>query len=212
MSHRRENTFERGPALNKIERILKLLECESLTPPEIAEKLHMSQANVVIYLKHLKATDEVHIMGWTRKPVCGQRPFPRPKYRIGPGADVRKIAPLPKNEVAKRLRKKVKRDPDAVPGTVMKMRRNRERQRLKAQTERLKKMKQLGYLTAGFTDVMTTGKVMLGEKRRSPTPVQIAEIIRLREEGVYWKSISAQLGIPVTTAHSIYKRLTGNTC
>jgi len=203
---RRTYTFERGPARRNIERILELLDGQSLTEPEICQQLHMSPLNLKMYLNHLREQRMVHISSWTRRPVAGMRPFPRPLYRAGSRRNAVKPKPKTDAEVARDYRKRVMANPDEYERGYRKIRAQRARQELRLRNQRMQQL-----AAAGFDPHTASlmGRVMISEKRRTPTPAQVAEIIRLRDSGMYWKDVSAATGVPMSTARTHYLRVVG---
>lgn len=204
---RRTYTFERGPARRNIERILVLLGGKSLTEPEICQQLHMSPLNLKMYLNHLREQGKVHISSWTRRPVAGMRPFPRPLYRAGSRRNAVKPKPKTDAEVARDYRKRVMANPEEYERGYRKIRAQRARQELRLRNQRMQELAAAGF--DPHTLGLVNGRVVIGNTRRTPTPDQLAEIIRLRDSGMYWKDVSAATGVPMSTARTHYLRVVG---
>ncbi|MCK9236002.1 MAG: hypothetical protein M0P09_06765, partial [Acholeplasmataceae bacterium] len=176
-----------------------------LTPPEIAAELYVVERTVKIYLDHLEKEGLVYIAKWTREEVIGQRSFPRAQWALGEHKSRPKPPPRSKSAIAKDFRRRVLNDPIKYEASYEKMMRTRARLLAKYRSKRLKDLAKAGYTDSNMARLLGE-RIMIGEKRRTPSADQILEVLRLREKGATWDSISEQVGIPKTTARDHYNR------
>lgn len=205
---RRTMDFSRSTSLANIARIMEALRKEDrLTPPEIAERVFLCGPQVKVYLKYMVSQKLIHHPHWTREPVAGLRPFPRPQYRVGPGPNRRKPARLTPAQVQQRLRDRVKHDPENHDHLVRSQQRQRARRLTQSRQERIALLRAAGYPPEL---VYAAGSALrVGLQRRSPTPEQVAAVIRLRDAGKTWSEIAASTGVARSTARTYYVRIAG---
>jgi hypothetical protein len=104
-------TFETTPSLRKIERILDLLKFRDYSVLELAPLIPITDRWLVDYLNHIKSNNQIHICGYMPE-VEGIRRYPRPVYRLGPGVDAPRPAPLTDKQRKLRRKRRMKRDDD----------------------------------------------------------------------------------------------------
>lgn len=102
-------SFNTAPTLRKIERILDLLKYRDYSVLELAPLIPITDRWLVDYLNHLKTNNQIHICGYMPE-VEGIRRYPRPVYRLGPGVDAPRPAPLTDKQRKLRRKQKMKRD------------------------------------------------------------------------------------------------------
>lgn len=204
----RKMDFSRSTALLNIERILETLrKNDLLTIPEIAERVFLCEPQVRIYMAHLKAQGKVHHPSWTREPVAGLRAFPRARFRVGPGVNRARPPRLTSAQAQARVRQRVKQDPDSYPHVLQSVERQRIDRAMRSRRERVALLREQGYPPEL---VYAAGSALrAGLRRRSPTPDQVATIIRLRDEGKTWDEVSQGSGVPRSTARTYYMRIVG---
>lgn len=203
----RNMNFTRRPALLRIQRIKEVLEEHGpLTPIEIAEQVFCVPATLKLYLEHMAAQEMVHISGWTREPIAGLRAIPRPLYKLGPGVNKKKPRPFTSNEVARRFYRRGKDDPDNHPNAYRCVQRWRIARAQRDRQARIERLTKEGY---PVEMILALGaQLRVGPHKRSPTPDQIGEIIRLRDSGHTWDEVAANTGVSRTTVRKYYKKIT----
>lgn len=201
--------FTRQPAILRMKRITDVLrERGPLTPNELAPLVHCVVPTLGIYLKYMTEQGMIHIGGWTREAVAGLREFPRPQYQLGPGKNKRKPRPFTNNEVARRLYARAKDDPENYPNAYRMFQRERIVRAQRSKHERIEHLAREGFPPAMAR--AASSKIRAGSRRRSPTPDQVSEVVRLRDAGHTWNSVASQTGVHRTTARDYYRKLTGN--
>lgn len=202
----RKMDFSRSTSLLNIERIRDALRKEDLlTAPELADRVYLCVEHIRNYLKYMVEQELVHHPRWTREAVAGLRPFPRAQYRLGPGVNRPKPTRLTSAQVQRRLRRRLKQDPDNNEHLVRTSHLQRTRRALRSRHERLVKLREQGYPPEL---VYASGSALrVGLQRRSPRPEQVADVIRLRDEGKTWSEIAAETGVARSTARTYYLRI-----
>lgn len=185
--------------------ILARLRRRPRTEPEIRVAVGLSAPGLRPYLVDLRRGGRIHIVAWSRKEVAGLKPYLRPVYAAGPGEDAPRPPPLTQREIQREFARRVAADPEKYRSADRTRRAVAALQSIKAKQRRVRRLSQAGYVVGGLSQ----GRVMYGSKRCSPTPGQVAEILRLRELGRTWKQISAKTGVPESTARAYFRRLTG---
>lgn len=199
--------FTRRPAILRMKRIADVLrERGPLTPNELAPLVHCGVRTLAAYLKYMVEQEMIHISEWTRDPVEGLRSFPRARYKLGPGKNKRKPRALTPNEVARRLYARAKDDPENYPNAYRMLKRERVVRAQRRQRERIERLTKEGY---PVEMILALGaQLRVGPRKRSPTPDQIGEIIRLRDSGHTWDEVAANTGVSRTTVRKYYKKIT----
>lgn len=205
----RKMDFSRSTSQLNIARIIAALRKEDLiTAPEIAERVYLCETQVRSYLKYMVEQRMIHHPVWTRNPVAGLRAFPRARYRVGPGWNKPKPPRLTAAQAARRLRRRMKEDPDNNEHLVQTRRRQRVDRANKDRQARVAKLREKGYPPEL---VYAAGSALrVGLQRRSPTPTQVADVIRLRDEGKTWSEIANETGVARSTARTYYLRVAGD--
>lgn len=204
----RKRTFEQVPARLRIERILQLIATRSLTAAEIRHALYMSETAMREYIRHLRDTRQIYIAGWTRDAVCGLRPMLRPKYRAGQRVDAPRPPAKPAAISNREYRQRVMDNPERYARAYNTIRMNDARSANRRRGERIRRLAAAGYGDATTLGMMQ-GRILIGERVKSPTPQQIAEIIRLRDAGTTWRRIAESVGVSEITARKYYARIAG---
>lgn len=201
-------TFETKRAQEILARILRMLSKKAMTRQEVVAALGMSYNGVLPYMQHLERTRQIYIEQWTREGSPGRQSYIRPRYRKGNLPDAPKIGRYKNPNQWREFMKRVKADPEKYEGTITRLRRREVKRATDHRVRRMKALVESGYAVPGFGPLFP-GRVMLGGERKTPSPYQISELVRLRDEGLLWREISEQVGVPQTTARNIYKRMKG---
>lgn len=101
-------TFTSKAAQAKIQRILEACK-HGRTRQELEIILSLTRRTMLSYLIHLHATEQIHIVNWTREGIGYF--YPLPIYKAGKGIDAPKPEPLNETEKQKRAWAKLKADP-----------------------------------------------------------------------------------------------------
>lgn len=198
---RLRNTFERSTSRRNIERLLQLIENRSMCLTEISQHLHMTREGLRPYIKYLREQRKIYISRWASESVGTLPARRRPYYKAGSRKDAPAPPPMERREIERAYYQRVVADPERYRMAHNNIRRQNARQTLKRRTERMRRMQESGFDPHAI--LLAGRRIVVG---KTPTPDQVAEIIRLRESGATWKEIVAKTGIKQTTARTHYRK------
>ena len=104
-------SFTSNTAQAKLQKILQALEVSDHTVASLGASFFISRRWAREYLEHLRQQRRVHITRY-EKELVGERPYPRPVYRIGDGIDVAKPRPMSNKDKTAARRKRRRDDPE----------------------------------------------------------------------------------------------------
>lgn len=94
----------------KMARIRAFLTGEPKSATAVHTELFMGKRCAERYMTFMHGLGEIHIASWSR--VVHDHPYPIAQYALGAGKDAKKPAPMKREVIRARSRKKLRSDPD----------------------------------------------------------------------------------------------------